>query len=384
MTSAAPSGLPHISFAATNPCHVYDLALALHAEGALAHYYSGYPRWRLRPPPDFPLTTAVWRTLVTYACERLPDGLRPSPVKVFRWQDTGFDRAVARLLDERAGEEVHGLPGQCKHIFERARALGIRTVLNHASGPLREQIRLVAPEYARAGWPAPLSEESDPALFAQLEEEMALADVHCAASSTVREQLAATGVDPAKIRVVGYGASPILFPKRPAPPPGPFRVCFAGRQTLRKGIHYLLRALEEGRLGDAEAHFYGPSARETEGDFKRYRGAPRLVRHGAVDQKTLGKAFGAASVLVLPSAEEAFGLVVVQALQTGLPCIVSDRVGARDLIRQRENGSVVPFGDVSALAAELEWWSLHPRRVEAVYDWSGPARLMLALSRAEI
>ncbi|MBV8585122.1 MAG: glycosyltransferase [Verrucomicrobia bacterium] len=48
-----------------------------------------------------------------------------------------------------------------------------------------------------------------------------------------------------------------------------------------------------------------------------------------------------ASVLVLPSLEEGFGLVVPQALACGAPCIVSESIGAKDLIEVRRNGSTL-------------------------------------------
>jgi len=137
------------SFAATNPCHVYDLALALWEKEALGIYLSGYPRWRLRPPAGFPLRARSWRTLLTYGLQRLPESLRPADDAVFRWQDRGFDRAAAPLLPEEG--YIHGLPGQCLHLFRAARTRGLATVLNHAMGPLEQQRQLVAPEYERAG-----------------------------------------------------------------------------------------------------------------------------------------------------------------------------------------------------------------------------------------
>src|SRR5262249_35269103 len=52
---------------------------------------------------------------------------------------------------------------------------------------------------------------------------------------------------------------------------------------------------------------------------------------------------------------ETWGLVVNEALATGLPCVVSDQVGcAPDLVRPNETGFVYPCGDVEALAAALQ------------------------------
>lgn len=364
------------SFAATNPCHVYDLALALWEKEALGIYLSGYPRWRLRPPAGFPLRSRSWRTLLTYGLQRFPETLRPSDDAVFRWQDGGFDKAASALLPEEG--HLHGLPGQCLALFRSARKRGLPTVLNHAMGPLEQQRKLVAPEYERVG----LSLEEQAPLPAgyleRLREERALADRHCVASTVVRDQLVADGIPQETIWVVPYGADGRLFAKRDTVPDGPFRICFAGRQSLRKGIHYLLQALEETDSSGWELHCFGMTFRETAGDFAKYAGKAAIRQRGSVSQAELAKELRHMDVLVLPSAEEAFGLVVVQALQVGVPCIVSERVGAKDLLREGKTGEVVPFGDAAALADALRRWSRQRRTVPDEFPWTDSAEKLLA------
>src|SRR5207244_10302549 len=76
---------------------------------------------------------------------------------------------------------------------------------------------------------------------------------------------------------------------------------------------------------------------------------------GFLDQAALGRAYAAADCLVLPSRSETWGLVVNEALATGLPAIVSRGVGcAPDLVRSPKVGRVYPVGDVSALAAAID------------------------------
>lgn len=273
------------------------------------------------------------------------------------------------------------MPGQARATFRRAQELGIKTVLNHASGPVRQQLALVADEYRRAGVPLEQHHGFDAAYFAREAEEYARADYHCVASSAVSRQLQAAGVDASRIWVIPYGANPRIF----FPPPNHgrrdlTRIVYAGQLTLRKGLRVLFEAMEEVQKSfPASLHLYGPEQADIAADLSRVRDRRWLDVHGAVTQAQLAEIFRGASMLVLPSWEEAFGLVVVQALNCGLPCIVSDRVGAADLIEPGKNGSVFRAGDSKELAREISRWLSQPRSfVGNTLTWEEPVRQLLA------
>ena len=364
------------AFSATNPCHLWPLVRELHSLGVLDCFYSGYPKWKLPGSDEIPVTTVSTRTVLTYGMLRMPERFRPSSHSLFKWQDEGFDRSVAKALT--CSPVLHGLPGQCLHTFRRAKELGTITVLNHASGPVEHQVELVRPEFEHAGLKLEDHSRFDSAYFEREREEYRLADFHCAASSIVKDQLVSSGIDASKIFSVPYGADTEIFRKRSElPRDDSFRIVFAGALSLRKGIRYLLNALEISEDSDWHCHFYGARSTETNREFDAYKGGPAITRHGAVSAENLAQAFRNSSVLVLPSAEEAFGMVVVQALQCGLPCIVSDRVGAQDLIEHRKNGSIVPFGDSNALVKELQWWQANPKIVADNFSWKSPAQTFL-------
>ncbi|MGE3277952.1 MAG: glycosyltransferase family 4 protein [Vicinamibacterales bacterium] len=83
-------------------------------------------------------------------------------------------------------------------------------------------------------------------------------------------------------------------------------------------------------------------------------GAPAVFA-GFRNQSEMGRIYAVADVLALASDwTETWGLVVNEALATGLPCVVSDRVGcAPDLVQRGRTGEVYPFGDVDAMARAL-------------------------------
>jgi glycosyltransferase involved in cell wall biosynthesis len=153
---------------------------------------------------------------------------------------------------------------------------------------------------------------------------------------------------------------------------------------LRKGLRVLIAAMRALRhTHAAELHLFGPLAADFSGSLHSLLAEPGIVWHGSIAQAALADAMRQSSVLVLPSWEEAFGLVVPQALNCGTPCVVSDRVGAQDLIAPRGNGSIFPAGDVARLTEEVAWWLDHPDRFSCPpITWDGPAARLLQLTHS--
>ena len=113
----------------------------------------------------------------------------------------------------------------------------------------------------------------------------------------------------------------------------------------------------------------GPLEGEVRAEAARLGVDLKLV--GFMNQSELGEPYGLADCLALPSDfSETWGLVVNEALATGLPCVVSHAVGcAPDLIRDGDTGYVSPLDDVDALATTLA--KVRQRKTER-HDW-GPA-----------
>jgi glycosyltransferase involved in cell wall biosynthesis len=82
---------------------------------------------------------------------------------------------------------------------------------------------------------------------------------------------------------------------------------------------------------------------------------PDVVFAGFLDQTEVWRAYACGDVFALVSShDETWGLVVNEAMNFGLPIVVSDRVGsAADLVRSGENGFVVPWDDPDALTSAL-------------------------------
>ncbi|MFH1499089.1 MAG: glycosyltransferase family 4 protein [Verrucomicrobiota bacterium] len=131
---------------------------------------------------------------------------------------------------------------------------------------------------------------------------------------------------------------------------------FCGQMIARKGIDLLLLAFAQTlrQQPDVRLLLVGREAELP----SLLGGLPLVVRKrinyaGFQSPDALPEWFARADVFVLPSRHDGWGVVVNQALGAGLPCIVSDAVGAGELIDDDVNGSVVPAGDAVALARAM-------------------------------
>ena len=145
-----------------------------------------------------------------------------------------------------------------------------------------------------------------------------------------------------------------------------FCLLFAGKLEAKKRPWDLLKALDlllDHRL-NVELLVVGSGGLEE--DLRSLSIERRLpvCFTGFLNQTEIPQAYAAADALVLPSeAGETWGLVVNEAMASGLPAVVSDRVGCReDLVIEGETGYSYPMGEIRELADRLVRLASHPRR----------------------
>ncbi len=136
---------------------------------------------------------------------------------------------------------------------------------------------------------------------------------------------------------------------------GPLRVLFVGGVGQRKGIKYLLEAARKLNSAAVEFRVVGPLPSDLS-PLKPY--ANHVQWTGRMDQAGVVREMQAADVLVLPSVFEGFGLVIPEAMATGLPVIASTHSIGPEIIRQGREGFVIEPDDVqrTCRASRLDGW----------------------------
>ncbi len=95
---------------------------------------------------------------------------------------------------------------------------------------------------------------------------------------------------------------------------------------------------------------YGEDTKRIRGAFEDAGLADRLYMPGTLSGQELIDAYHALDVFVFASRSETQGLVLAEAMAAGRPVVAVDAAGARDVVRDGENGHLIPSEDPTALA----------------------------------
>ena len=130
-------------------------------------------------------------------------------------------------------------------------------------------------------------------------------------------------------------------------------VLFVANDYERKGLKTLLRALQ--RLDGAVCLVIGKERPHRRSRFvKMARELGVLARVHFLDVRPdVDRFFAASDLCCLPTYFDAFGMVVLEAMATGIPCIVSATAGAAEIIVEGETGAVLPDPDDDQALGQL-------------------------------
>ncbi|HEY7306948.1 MAG TPA: glycosyltransferase family 4 protein [Bryobacteraceae bacterium] len=218
--------------------------------------------------------------------------------------------------------------------------------------------RELVPECARSldkEWELALPEPD----FQTLVEESSMPDYWIAASSFTKRTLIENGATAERIHVIPYGTDLDWFKPFGINEPlnRPLRLLFVGTLSQRKGLTYLVDALESLPAGSVELTICGRLVDDAS-MVRRARGRIRL--RAFVTAEDLLHEFQSSDVFVFPSLAEGFGHVLLEAMACGLPVIATTCTAAPDLISDGCEGFVVEPHDVAGLVTCIEHFLKNP------------------------
>ncbi len=263
-----------------------------------------------------------------------------------------FDTAVARWIRSRSAaiDGFHGGALYCARTLEACKRDGLPAVVERSGAHIDAQREMMATEYERLGIaPDRTAYSSTEDYRARMLEEYETADRIVVSSNFVRDTFLARGVPGEKVSVVPLGANFVARPKR-GPPRSRFIVLTVGNDFPCKGMADVMEAWRLAGLPDAELRIRSALPERW---LQQARALSSVTVLPPMSHARMLRHFDAASVFCLLSIQDGFGMVVSEAMGCGCPVVVSENVGARDIVQQGLNGFVVRVRDPEAAAERL-------------------------------
>jgi len=368
--------------------HSYQLAWALRDLKMLSYFVSGVPTRRAADSKPKWMPAGAWRRLRVSEIER--QLLCPHPewwglmklATSFGGQATrfenmhrclyAFDAWTARRFDFRGLQAVIAYENAALNTFRIARKHGALCILDAASIHFATgNILLESP-----------SPEFQKCVDNRKAQEIEAADFILCCSRLARDTYINAGVRPEKVLSVPLGAwYPSAVATHPPAVSRPIRFIFAGVMQRRKSIDFVLAAFERlqiERPGAATLDIVGGS---DSGEWAAIaRRLPNVSVRGAMSQVDLFRAFENCDCLLLPSRFDSFGMVVVEAMAAGIPAVVSEMTGAKEIIEDFPGSGWIVNADQQSIYTKIEKLVDEPtelvhakivaRQAAGAYSWS--------------
>ena len=329
--------------------HSFEMARQLERRCALEAIFSGYPLFKLRNEPEvfdkirtFPYYQTVNMALVRYHT--------PERMRVFlSWVALeAIDKHVAKRLPPC--DAFVALSSVGLYTARVAKERGAAYACDRGSAHIGVQKELVEREYPFYG----LSPRGfDPRIVEKELAEYKLADAIFTPSTFAMRTFVEQGIPESRLAYAPYGVDLTNFQPVAEPDPDRFDVLFVGIVHVRKGIRFLLSAFRNIDHPNKHLTLVG----RVEDDIRPWiereiRDLP-VTLTGRMPQDALKEHMSRAHVMVLPSVEDGFGMVISQAMACACPVIASDQTGGPDVIDDNVEGFIFKSGDVEALTHYL-------------------------------
>lgn len=141
--------------------------------------------------------------------------------------------------------------------------------------------------------------------------------------------------------------------------PGPLRLLFLGNVIPRKGLLFLLKALNQLPKNTWQLEVVGslqvdPTyVRKVRRYIEKQALNDNIKLSGRLAAKELKEQMTQSQILAIPSSYEGFGIAYLEGMGYGLPAIASTAGGAGEIINHGQNGFLVKPGDYSTISRQI-------------------------------
>lgn len=250
-----------------------------------------------------------------------------------------FDAQVSGSISSNT-EILIAMPQAALRSFKKFRGLKVLHVVN---GHPLEHNRLVKSSKLN-----PLLAELVPKrVVKRVAKEFDLADLILVPSRTVRNGLISHGVEKDKIFIIPYGVDKALFKKSPDNIVKAYDIGFVGQISIRKGVNLLIETARN--LPNYSFVLAGPIV-----DYRLIRKLPPNIQYvGMRNREEVRNLLEDCEVIVLPSYEDAYPLVALEAYSSGAKLVASESIGTFDLLQNAPQAHFFEMGNLEDFKREI-------------------------------
>ena len=182
-------------------------------------------------------------------------------------------------------------------------------------------------------------------------EEARKADYHIVASSYSTQALVFDNISQNRIFKVPYGVDDNRFLKsNRSYSQEKLQVLFVGEVNQRKGIRQVLEAAKVINSDKVVFNIVGLGKEYCSELYSEY--------------EELLHQFSSSHIFLFPTMGEGFGLVLLEAMASGLPVITTENCGGKDIVVNEQNGFIIPVGDTKSIIDKVNWALTHPIQLQ--------------------
>jgi len=273
-------------------------------------------------------------------------------------KDSLFDLWASKRIFKARG--FYGWSDMSLLTIKQLKKIGVPTLIDRGSTEIKAQKRILEGAFRNEGVKTNVIGEK---LLNRIYEEEEIVDFIVFPSSFPKLSYLEEGFPESKLKVNTLGVDLKKFKPKEEYNSDKFRVIFVGLLGIRKGVHFLLRAWRKLGLKNAELILIGTLEKYSkEIILNELRKTNNAIFLGGVDNPEFK--YRECDVFILPSIEDGFGQVVIEAMACGLPVIVTENVGAKDCVRSGFDGLIIRPFSVDSICESILFFYSNPDKVQ--------------------
>jgi glycosyltransferase involved in cell wall biosynthesis len=338
----------HIARAVQEVDHAYSFITGFYAKTSGCVYKSIEKKFSSEQIKERRESTLDERQVVSlWWLEGLYRTFQKSKIGKHLFKEIAYLRAFDLITSIHAKKSIifHGSNGCCLRSLRTAKKNGAITILDQKTLHPIEWGKIVKEEEDRLGLSNSIFQPNSSQIAS---EECDVADIVFVPTLDVYKTCLLAGVPKDKIIIIPYGVDSSKF--RPGlKSDSIFRILYVGNINAHKGLQYLLEAYREANIKDSELLLIGSIYEPFKRILSRYKGLFRHITY--IPNSLLVDYYTNASIFVMPSLGESWGLATHEAMACGIPIVTTEN--ARGCVEDNISGFVVPIKDAVALKEKI-------------------------------